>query len=346
MSRVPANLTRNTLAQIAPSQRALIAIEQLLQQVNEVGPDSLAEVGIAADIAGSRAQEAVDAINRLASALELLSLAPQQITQVIGADVAPPMASSMAIDDVVPQVAQYLPPEDVAPPETPNELIDAPLALGDNLTLPKTAGKGIRIDKVAPTFGWRDIIGEIVVKPTGINDPDWVAYRGSIYAYRFTNDAHYHEAWINYHIPHDYVPGTDLYVHVHWSQITVDTGGTAGAPGNAKWYFDISYADGHGTAGGAADPFTATITQSVVQQATTTQYGHMIAEVQFTSDGGSATTIDRNTIRVDGVILLRVYRDSGDASDTLNQSPFVHMVDVHYQSTNIGTKQKSPDFYT
>ena len=346
MPRVPANLTRNTLAQIAPSQRALIALEQLLQQVNEVGPDALAEVGIAADMAGSRAQEAVDAISRLASAIELLALAPQQGQQASDDDVAPPMVSVMAADDVAPQPAQYIPPDDVSPPETPNELIDAPLVVGDNLTLPKTAGKGIRIDKVSPSFGWRDMLGQIAVKTTGVNEPDWVVYRGTIYGYTFTNGAHYHEAGINYHIPHDYVPGTDLHVHVHWSQKVVDTGGTAGAPGVAKWYFDITYADGHGTAGGAADPFPATITQSVTQQASTTQYGHMIAEVQFTSDGGSATTIDRNTIRVDGLILLRIYRDSSDASDTLNQDPFVHMVDVHYQSTNLGTKQKSPDFYT
>lgn len=25
---------------------------------------------------------------------------------------------------------------------------------------------------------------------------------------------------------------------------------------------------------------------------------------------------------------------------------FIHYVDIHYQSTNLGTKQKSPDFWT
>ena len=33
------------------------------------------------------------------------------------------------------------------------------------------------------------------------------------------------EVWNEFHVPHDYVPGSDLYIHVHWSQITVDTGG-------------------------------------------------------------------------------------------------------------------------
>jgi len=71
----------------------------------------------------------------------------------------------------------------------------------------------------------------------------------------------------------------------------------------------------------------------------------MIAEVAFTSDGGDATHIDRNAIQVDGLLLVRVYTDSTDPNDTLNQSPFVHFVDIHYQSSNTGTKNKAPNFY-
>lgn len=221
-----------------------------------------------------------------------------------------------------------------------------------NLNLSGTSGTGVKIDLASPTFGWRDIIGSIETRSAGGGGstaiPDFVAYRGNIYQYRFGTAApanHMHEAFINFHIPHDYVPGTDLYMHVHWSQITVDTGGTAGVPGVAKWYFDISYADGHGTAGGAADAFVAPITQSVTQQASTTQYGHMIAEVAFTNNGGDATHFDRNTIAVDGIIQLRVYRDPADAADTLNQDTFVHTCDVHYQSHNLATKNKAPSFY-
>lgn len=219
------------------------------------------------------------------------------------------------------------------------------LANNGNFVLPKVAGEGVKVDPAAPTFGWRDIIGQINTKGVGASDPDWVAYRGSVYQYKFPS-AHLHEAWLTFHIPHDYVPGSDLFVHVHWSQITVDTGGTAGAPGAAKWQFDITYADGHGTAGGAADPFIAPITVTVTQQASTTQYGHMIAEVQFTNSGGTGGLIDSGNISVDGLLLVRIYRDATDAADTLNQDPFVHMCDIHYQSTNMATKQKSPDFYT
>ena len=119
--------------------------------------------------------------------------------------------------------------------------------------------------------------------------------------------------------------------------------GAGATPGNAKWYFDISYAKGHGTPGGSASAFNSPKTTSIVQQGSTTQYGHLIAETVITDDGTSL--IDKSLIEPDGLFLIRTYRDAADASDTLNQTPFVHEIDLHYQSTNIGTKNKSPDFY-
>jgi len=212
--------------------------------------------------------------------------------------------------------------------------------IGGNLVLPKTSGVGIKVDPAAATFGWRDMLGQIVTKAAGANDPVWAVYRGTIRAYQFSN-ALMNETWVILHLPHDYVPGTDIHVHAHWSQITVDTGGAAAVPGVCKWYFDVSYAKGHGTAGGAADAFNAVITQSVTQQGSTTQYGHMVAEVNISSAAGDATHIANTRFEPDGILLVRCYRDAADAADTLNQTPFLHMVDGHYQSTNIGTKQKS-----
>ncbi len=227
------------------------------------------------------------------------------------------------------------------------------LAVAGDVVVPKTSGVGVKVDNTTPTFGWRDLLGDIKTRPAAgggaAAQPDFVAYRGSIYGYRFGTiapNAHLHEAFIEFHIPHDYVPGTDLYIHSHWSQIVADTGGAAGVPGVAEWFWDFTYADGHGTAGGAADPFVAPLTISTTQQGSTTQYGHMIAEVAFTNDGGDATHLDRNTIAVDGLVLVRVYRDPGSANDTLNQNTFLHFVDIHYQSTNMATKQRAPDFYT
>ena len=219
-----------------------------------------------------------------------------------------------------------------------NTLIDGYLAV------PKTSGYGIKVDTAAPTFPWRDKEGQLQVR-AGANDPEWRQFRGTNYQYRFTNGL-MREVWINFHIPHDLVPNSDMHLHVHWGQNVIDTGGPAGVPGNIEWNADLSYADGTVTGGGVADPFTAPITATWTQQGSTTQYGHLIAETQITSNGGSATTIDRNTITVDGILSVRLWTDSTRPAHTLNEHPFVMMADLHYQSTNVGTKQKAAPFYT
>lgn len=188
-------------------------------------------------------------------------------------------------------------------------------------------------------FGWNDLLGTPNIKTIGANDPAWNVYRGTIRQYQFSQVS-MNELWFNYHIQHDYKPGSDLYVHVHWSQNVVDTGGTAGAPGQAKWYMDVTYAKGHNQAA-----FIAPITTSVVGTASGTQYQHMLNEVQLTAASPSGSQISSSIIEPDGVIIVRLYRDAADAADTLNQGPFLHFCDMHYQTDRVNTKNKAPNFY-
>ena len=213
-------------------------------------------------------------------------------------------------------------------------------AFSDNLTLPKTSGKGIRVDPSSPTFGWRDMLGAISILSPGANDPTLSVYRGNLRAFYFSN-AVMNEVYMDFHIPHDHVPGTDLYLHFHWSQIVVDTGGTAGVPGVVKWQAEISYAKGHNQAA-----FSTPVTTSATQTASGTQYQHMLAEVQISAASPSASQIGTDALEPDGVLLVRIFRDPADGGDTLNQVPFLHYADVHLQSTSMPTKQKSPGFYT
>ncbi len=180
---------------------------------------------------------------------------------------------------------------------------------------------------------WEDQIGEIVVRGTGANNPTWAVYRGNIRQYQFSNVA-MTEVWSNFHVTHRYKPASDIYLHVHWSQIVADAGV------QAKWYFDVSYAKGHQQAA-----FAAPITTSVVQAASSTQYMHNIAEVQLTAASPSASQIDSDIVEVDGVFLVRLYRDPTDVADTLTQAPFVHYIDLHFQVDREGTLNKAPNFY-
>ena len=207
------------------------------------------------------------------------------------------------------------------------------LTVNGSINLPKASGNGIKIDGVTSTFGWRDLRAEIRTRGVGATDPNDTAYIGNVKAYSFSvND----EAWIEFHIPHDYVAGTDIHLHFHWSHNSaIVTGGsiTLGA--------DVTYAKGHDQAA-----FSATVNPTLSPNASTTQYQHLVSELQLSASSPSATQIDTDDLEPDGLILARVYLSANNiTSGGAVPDPFIHEVDVHYQSTNISTKDKVPDFY-
>lgn len=198
---------------------------------------------------------------------------------------------------------------------------------------PAASGVGIKVDNASPDWGWHDIVGFLFIENGG-SSPDYNIYRGGIKAYQFTEQVD--ESFIDFHMPHDYVPGTDLYMHAHWSHNSPIL-----ASGSVTFGFEIMYAKGHDQAA-FGEPVIATI----LQTANTTPYQHLIAETLITSDGGSANTLDVNQMEVDGILQCRVYVDSNDTHSVSGVvEPFIHFVDIHYQSTNLPTKNKAPNFY-
>lgn len=205
---------------------------------------------------------------------------------------------------------------------------------GVELQVPKTKGTGLKIDSAGtPDFGWHDIngVGSVI---GGANDPSIDVYRNTIPEFHFAEG---NEVLFRFHLPHDYAMGTDIFVHVHWSHnSTLVTGGSC------TWAFESTCAKGHDQ-----QAFVTPKIVSVVQNASATQYQHMIAETAMSVGGGSATQFDTAEIEVDGVILTRMYLDSNDLiSSGAIPDPFVHFVDIHYQSTGVPTKQRAPDFWT
>jgi hypothetical protein len=205
--------------------------------------------------------------------------------------------------------------------------------LTDSLVLPKASNNGLKVDINNPTFGWMDMLGSIVIRGAGGSDPTYNVYRDGIRAYEFSTG---NEVWVEFHIPHDYVPGTDLFIHAHWSHHNASTQTT----GSLTWDFETTYAKGHNQAA-----FPATVTPTVTHNAATTnvpQYQHMISEVQLSAASPSGTQLDSDDIEIDGLVLVRVDL----SANTLGDNPFMHYADLHYQSTGMPTKQKAPDFYS
>lgn len=201
--------------------------------------------------------------------------------------------------------------------------------------------QGVKVDG---NWLWHDMLGPISIRGVGASDPSYNIYQGSIRGYHFDVNE---EVFIEYHIPHDYVPGTDLHIHAHWSINGKTTAGvTAGTVtgGTVTWGFEVTYAKGHNQAA-FISPVTRTQASDTVSS---TLYQHYITETQISAASPAATQIDSDNIEVDGLILVRCYLSANNitVSSGSKPAPFLHMVDLHYQSTNMGTKNKAPGFYS
>lgn len=102
----PKPLTRNELAEFLPSQRAIRAFEKLFALFTN-DPESLTtriqEVSVDAGSAVSKAQQALDYLERIATALELLALAPKPLS--VESDIlAQTAVSSITVDDLAPAI--------------------------------------------------------------------------------------------------------------------------------------------------------------------------------------------------------------------------------------------------
>jgi len=149
---------------------------------------------------------------------------------------------------------------------------------------------------------------------------------------------------IRAHVPHDWLPGSDAYFHVHWAHDATSISG------NIVFDFDSTYAKGHDQAAFPAAK-NLELTYNTVDISTTPQYQHMITEIPWCVSGGSATEFDSDDIEVDGLIigtLTMTTLPTLAGGSTVSGQPgiFIFRADMHYQSTEIGTKNKSPDFWT
>lgn len=209
--------------------------------------------------------------------------------------------------------------------------------LSDNgsALIPSTSGVGIKTNPASPSYMWKDLIGNIGLRGGG-SDPAMNTYRGNVRQYQFAvND----EMQMVFHMPHDWVPGTDLYIHIHSSHTaTTITGGTF------DFTFEFLFAKGFNQSA-----FSAPVTSATIAcPASTTQYQHQVTEIQITASSPSVNQINNSVIEVDGLLIgrLKFTANNSTISGGAPVLPFVHAVDIHYQSTNIGTKNKAPNFYT
>ena len=212
---------------------------------------------------------------------------------------------------------------------------DIALADAEFLVMDKASGNGFKVDTTTPTFGFADLLGRVISVNTGASKPTHSTYRDGIKEFEFAvGDEDYFE----FHIPHDYVKGTDIFLHIHWSHI-----GTFVNGGTITFSVEQTYSKSHNQAA-----FPATVTGTYQGTASNTQYQQILSETQSSASTPTGLQIDTDDLEPDGVILMTLGISSVDitVSEGAVPNPFIHYVDIHYQTTGlIGTKQKAPDFY-
>lgn len=210
---------------------------------------------------------------------------------------------------------------------------------GVNAALPGTTGTGVKLGTFgATTFGWRDLIGDITPKSSGPGAPTLAAFRGgNVRGFHYSAGD---DGDAVFHVPHDYVPGTDMFLHLHWSHNGTNISGSLVAN------FYITYAKGHQQANFSAE-VNPTLTVGSLNITNTPQYHHRVDEIQISAASPTASQLDSDNIEVDGLILVHFDMTTIPTITGGTGEPFLFTLDIHYQSTagSMSTKNKSPSFY-
>lgn len=196
---------------------------------------------------------------------------------------------------------------------------------------------------------WKDLYGLVGIRSGGQANPatlQAVDSNSKFYEYATSNNG-LTDFYFTFHINHDYKLGSDMYFHVHHL-----TNNASNANTTVIFTADVSLAQLSYTgstnasnskffqeSGGAVTLATISHTYDA-----SPQYRHVVSEVQMSSNGGSANTIDSSKINIDSMILIRLRRNANSGGDNAtNNYVFVLQSDLHYQFSRVGTKLRTYD---
>lgn len=178
--------------------------------------------------------------------------------------------------------------------------------------------------------GWMDIVAELYTRG-GPSSPVPTVYKGGIYLYEFgPNDSL--EVFSNFHIPHSYKLGTMVYPHIHF--VT-----TSNATGVVRWVFEYTIAKRYESGSGNTFGNTASIAVDFTIPLNS-------ADKHFVCEAPDLGGIPATNIDVDGMILMRIYREAAHVNDTFPDNVWGITADIHIEIDKASTPFRAPDFMT
>jgi hypothetical protein len=178
---------------------------------------------------------------------------------------------------------------------------------------------------VGNATAWDDFrIEASIVKP-GATAPNWKAFgpSGNIQALMF-EASHHDEAQFELQMPHDWLLGSKIYPHVHWTPVNTTAG-------NVVWELEYIWAN-------IGDAFGAP--SNLASDATAAGGVAWAHKLTYLKDGSGNNYIDGAGKTLSSMLLCRLHRNSNSGSDTLNQDVAFLEVDFHYQIDGFGSDEE------
>ena len=179
---------------------------------------------------------------------------------------------------------------------------------------------------------WDDLRVEPTVKSAGTNDPTYSKWldngsgsRGvSLYDFTDVITASQKEIYFTAQLPHAW-KGTVIYPHVHWIP------GAAGSSQRPVWGLEYTWAD-IGTVFGNT---TIIYTNALVPNDT-----NLVQNKHYISNFSSGITPSTSQDGISSVLICRLFRYSGDASDTFTGTCGLMYIDIHFEIDTLGSRSE------
>jgi hypothetical protein len=178
-------------------------------------------------------------------------------------------------------------------------------------------------------MGWQDIIGDVSSKSGSLSAPQLLPFNGMFRSWFFNAGS---RCDITYHIPHDYIMGTDIMLHIHWSHVGELI------TGDFEIAHFLSIAKGHDQMA-----FTDEIKiHQIIKCDGIGKKQHRVSEITISGqDHGLLDTsmIEPDTIITNAMVVNKIPNIIGDVC-----YPTILCADIHYQSSDVSTPNRLPPY--
>ena len=183
-----------------------------------------------------------------------------------------------------------------------------------------------QLNLLAEDAGWNDMLGEFIVRTSGTDRPTLSMPFNGHHMLVWSSTA-LNQTTVNWHLKHDYKPGSAVYPHIHFRP-------TGNVSGNVHWRFILSATKGHGQRAGIP---TATTIDLIFPIPANSLGTHFVAEIP--APGWYTSELEWDT-----VIHCTVQRRADLATDTHEATVAAWQADLHYQVGRIATPARLPPF--